>query len=612
MWRKEMVRMLFFPLMISSLFFSCVSSNGKGPDNGEGMCRAVDTGAAVLEMPSLELVLDRLNSSGAALKLVNVILKDMAISDTAEWPARLNDFSPENMDYLSMDGMYASHGGQVPCAKKHVMALQELIFKLPPDMYAMSGDFYKKGESTILNGKYYKVISHKKIITKENPSIQQLKDGVDSAIKHMTQRNKIGQVEKRSGILRGVQIKGRRYDNLMDAVCAISPNGKKIYDAFERRNAAKERYEEQVEELRELGKESGGKNSEEVNILKEKLEKDEKALEEANNILIEELDNINKNVGCVSDPVSVQVLKNVSTACAGTSGLLWDSISLTTIALGKITQGVLQGYSLSSELQAIKNPQQQSIVGQMTSMFSGLGNKKKKAPQCQTLAPLEIMIPLRIARLEANAENLLDSLNAIKNMLLEDRKLINKIQEKAELLIHPDAVAEVAENKQGNPPEASAPAADTPRRAGSNEIYYKRIQENLTRLNYPPGPIDGKPGAKTRRAVTAFQKDFGYPRNGRLNGEFLMVSTYAHELQSSGTNVAAEPGVVLQFFKDCQNSLKKAGYYKGAVDGRPGDGTCGAVKRFQDQGGYSGSPGLSEEDKERIRQLGILCSENNF
>lgn len=52
-------------------------------------------------------------------------------------------------------------------------------------------------------------------------------------------------------------------------------------------------------------------------------------------------------------------------------------------------------------------------------------------------------LPLRTARFKANAFNSLDPLKAIKTMLMEDRKLLNKIREKADLLLNPDAAAKI-------------------------------------------------------------------------------------------------------------------------------------------------------------------------
>ncbi len=47
------------------------------------------------------------------------------------------------------------------------------------------------------------------------------------------------------------------------------------------------------------------------------------------------------------------------------------------------------------------------------------------------------------------------------------------------------------------------------------------VQEQLAALGYEPGPADGKVGARTRRAVEAFQEAQGLPRDGRATARLL-------------------------------------------------------------------------------------------
>jgi peptidoglycan hydrolase-like protein with peptidoglycan-binding domain len=60
-------------------------------------------------------------------------------------------------------------------------------------------------------------------------------------------------------------------------------------------------------------------------------------------------------------------------------------------------------------------------------------------------------------------------------------------------------------------PEPAAPAAAT--------MSVKELQETLTALGYAPGPIDGKPGPRTREALKQFQKSAGLPATGALDAE---------------------------------------------------------------------------------------------
>ena len=98
-----------------------------------------------------------------------------------------------------------------------------------------------------------------------------------------------------------------------------------------------------------------------------------------------------------------------------------------------------------------------------------------------------------------------------------------------------------AENpKAAEPPPAPAPSAPAPATAAAPAppsveaakavpepaaapaaaaMGGKELQELLTARGYKPGPVDGKPGPKTREALKQFQKDAGLPVTGVLDAE---------------------------------------------------------------------------------------------
>lgn len=45
-------------------------------------------------------------------------------------------------------------------------------------------------------------------------------------------------------------------------------------------------------------------------------------------------------------------------------------------------------------------------------------------------------------------------------------------------------------------------------------VNLAEIQQALHELGYRPGPVDGLYGSRTRRAIEAFQRDFGLPQDG--------------------------------------------------------------------------------------------------
>jgi peptidoglycan hydrolase-like protein with peptidoglycan-binding domain len=70
------------------------------------------------------------------------------------------------------------------------------------------------------------------------------------------------------------------------------------------------------------------------------------------------------------------------------------------------------------------------------------------------------------------------------------------------------------------PAVAESPrAAQEPAAPAAAPMSGKELQELLTARGYKPGPIDGKPGPKTREALKLFQKDAGLPATGLLDAE---------------------------------------------------------------------------------------------
>ncbi|MFC3119514.1 peptidoglycan-binding protein [Jhaorihella thermophila] len=51
-------------------------------------------------------------------------------------------------------------------------------------------------------------------------------------------------------------------------------------------------------------------------------------------------------------------------------------------------------------------------------------------------------------------------------------------------------------------------------RPRSDRTRVAQIQSRLTQLGYDPGPVDGVMGQRTRRAILAFQRDYGLTQSG--------------------------------------------------------------------------------------------------
>ncbi|MGN0747928.1 MAG: peptidoglycan-binding protein [Aristaeellaceae bacterium] len=147
---------------------------------------------------------------------------------------------------------------------------------------------------------------------------------------------------------------------------------------------------------------------------------------------------------------------------------------------------------------------------------------------------------------------------------------------------------------------------------GSRGERVKTLQNALNQLGYSAGSADGKFGAGTQKAVTAFQKANGLTADGKagrmtlqkietlLSGASQATPTPTSTpvpavtpppsggSDSSATAVPARTlrkGDTGEDVKSLQTRLKTLGYYTGSVDGKYGSGTAAAVKAFQQAAG---------------------------
>jgi peptidoglycan hydrolase-like protein with peptidoglycan-binding domain len=127
---------------------------------------------------------------------------------------------------------------------------------------------------------------------------------------------------------------------------------------------------------------------------------------------------------------------------------------------------------------------------------------------------------------------------------------------------------------------------------GSEGSQVTALQRALKSKGYYKGTVDGKFGQKTRSAIYRYQKAIGISTDGRA-GNMTLTALYdgvaaANAIQKKKTTdiVTKDPktlyyGCTGDEVKNLQRLLKKAGYYKGSVDGTFGDILIMAVKRFQ-------------------------------
>ena len=104
------------------------------------------------------------------------------------------------------------------------------------------------------------------------------------------------------------------------------------------------------------------------------------------------------------------------------------------------------------------------------------------------------------------------------------------------------------------------------------------VQSLLEYLDWNPGPVDGRPGLRTRNAISGFQRSHSAAATGEVDGG-LLVTLVAEVKQSFGRNTIADTRLV-------QRLLVTKGFNPGDTDGLVGPGTRAAIAGFvKAQGG---------------------------
>ncbi len=75
-------------------------------------------------------------------------------------------------------------------------------------------------------------------------------------------------------------------------------------------------------------------------------------------------------------------------------------------------------------------------------------------------------------------------------------------------------------------PKAAPAVATTP--APPTRATWARAQTRLKTLGYDPGPADGLPGSRTRKALRRYQHDQGLAANGKLDAATVAQLGLAH------------------------------------------------------------------------------------
>jgi hypothetical protein len=424
---------------------------------------ALEGGASYLENPSMELVLDRMNTAAAAAELSDAILNEIDITDSTDWPQRVIGFSKEDiqptLQALALDGAYVAHGGIVSPIKANVVQVQHVLYELPPDLYSQSGTCYKKGEKTLINGFYYHVggrgikngtedktetvysITQKNLLDLDFGTIS---TAVKQSAKNIFVNTECGSndetltnIVKREGLLRSVKSGLRRYQGVMAALMGIVSNGDEIQASYKNLDKLKKKIEEVSQELKKLEKsrndfitgerdnllipyDSKDKYDDEITSRKSFLQENEAELEDCEQLFLKNLEKISENDPAImEDAGKKKVLINIVDACTGMLEMLTGALTLTTISIAKLPTSVV---GLPAEVQAL---------------VDSVKNKDVKA----------VYIPLRLARLRFNGGNVIDNIKLLAKIINIELSLTNKVKSEVEELLSKSGPADT-ENHQ--------------------------------------------------------------------------------------------------------------------------------------------------------------------
>ena len=85
----------------------------------------------------------------------------------------------------------------------------------------------------------------------------------------------------------------------------------------------------------------------------------------------------------------------------------------------------------------------------------------------------------------------------------------------------PQRQPQTQQYQQPQTTQKTPPKPDPAKAARRAEVL--EMQAHLNRLGYDAGPVDGIPGARTRAALSAFERDHGLPSDGQLDAAALAV-----------------------------------------------------------------------------------------
>ncbi len=124
-------------------------------------------------------------------------------------------------------------------------------------------------------------------------------------------------------------------------------------------------------------------------------------------------------------------------------------------------------------------------------------------------------------------------------------------------------------------------------RQAGGKLVVRAVQRELAARGFDVGPVDGIQSAKTKAAISTYEKAHGLPVTCAATDELLRQILLGDSVRPSGStgsvtgDVAPAKGGDVASVKAVQRLLADLGYSPGPVDGEMGDVTARAISAFQ-------------------------------
>ncbi len=143
-------------------------------------------------------------------------------------------------------------------------------------------------------------------------------------------------------------------------------------------------------------------------------------------------------------------------------------------------------------------------------------------------------------------------------------------------------------------------------RNGDTGPNVSRLQELLKAQGFYTGNVDGKFGAGTQTAVSAFQSSKGVKADGVVGPQtWALLEAGGGQVQppppSTGSTRTLRVGDEGADVRELQGLLKAKGFLTGNADGKYGDGTRAAVAAFQERNGLRADGSVGPMTWEKLR-----------